>query len=707
MNCIHLKDNIDQLKCFYTNANSIIAKMDEFRQRVNGFDIAGVTETRANENIADAELHITGYNLFQRDRQIGRGVGVLLYVSEKLQSALEPLLSESKFEESIWCTITSGKSQLLVGVCYRSDSSPEINNELLPIDLGKAASMDMKHHMMVMGDFNYPEIDSLKHTVIGGNQSNAAKFFDMINDMYLYQHVTEPTRFRKDQCSLLDYVFTGEEDIIGDMEYQVPIGKSDHVCITWKMTLETLKEPEEESKFNFWKGKYDQINQELECIDWIQLLRQKSVEEMWQTFRWTIENLMVKFIPKKKSRRKMKTSWITKNTIKEMKGRSKLWKRYQQTKTEEDYEDYRRLRNKVNNMVRKDQENYRRNLIESFKDRPKKFYGYMRNLQTCRVNVSQLSRKDGTRTSTDNEIAEVLGEYFKDVFVKEETTDSGSLEDCPEVVLNMDIPEFNIDIVAKKLTQLDPTKAPGSDGLHPYLLKECAMNLARPLSMIFQRSFDTGDVPSDWKHADVSPIFKKGSRTDPGNYRPVSLTSLPCKIMETIIKENLLQHLERHTMISKLQHGFTRGRSCLTNLLESFEEWTRALDEGYGVDVIFLDYRKAFDTVPHRKLMKKLKNIGLTDKHLNWIRNFLTSRRMRVRVRGKFSRWFDVTSGVPQGSVLGLLLFLIFVNDLPSWIINSMRLFADDIKIWRKIRSDQDQISLQSDLDVLVDWTGE
>ena len=138
----------------------------------------------------------------------------------------------------------------------------------------------------------------------------------MTNDMYLYQHVTEPTRFRKDQCSLLDYVFTGEEDIIGDMKYQVPIGKSDHVCLTWKLTLETPKEPEEESKFNFWKGKYDQINQELECIDWIQLLRQKSVEEMWQTFRWTIENLMVKFIPKKKSRRKIKTSWITKTLLK-------------------------------------------------------------------------------------------------------------------------------------------------------------------------------------------------------------------------------------------------------------------------------------------------------------------------------------------------------------------------------------------------------
>ena len=152
--------------------------------------------------------------------------------------------------------------------------------------------------------------------------------------------------------------------------------------------------------------------------------------------------------------------------------------------------------------------------------------------------------------------------------------------------------------------------------------------------------------------------------------------------MEAVIKEKLTQLLEENKVISHLQHGFMSGRSCLTNLLESLECWTRALDEGYGIDVLFLDYRKAFDSVPHQRLIVKLKSLGITGKLLSWLTNFLTSRIMRVGIRGCFSEWILILSGIPQGSVLGPLLFLLFVNDLPDWILTSIRMFADDTKIW-------------------------
>jgi len=166
---------------------------------------------------------------------------------------------------------------------------------------------------------------------------------------------------------------------------------------------------------------------------------------------------------------------------------------------------------------------------------------------------------------------------------------------------------------------------------------------------VYQKSFDEGIVPSNWKEANVSPIFKKGKRTDAENYRPVSLTCVPCKVMESIVRDFLLAFLEGQDILSKFQHGFTKGRSCLTNLLETLETWTRLLDDGYGIDVIYLDYKKAFDTVSHEKLREKLRPYRITGKMLEWITEFLQNRIMRVGVHGSFSEWVAVLSGIPRG----------------------------------------------------------
>ena len=185
------------------------------------------------------------------------------------------------------------------------------------------------------------------------------------------------------------------------------------------------------------------------------------------------------------------------------------------------------------------------------------------------------------------------------------------------------------------------------------LLRSCAAAVAEPLSMIFTSSFESGEVPEDWRTAVIVPFYKKkGLRSDPTNYRPVSLTSVPCKIMESLIRHNLVEFTESNNILTKHQHGFMQCRSCLTNLLEALEAWMEALDEGLGVEVLFLDYRKAFDSVAHRKLIDKLQILGIQGNMLRWI-TFLTARTMRVGIRGSFSDWIQVLSGVPQGSVLG------------------------------------------------------
>jgi len=160
--------------------------------------------------------------------------------------------------------------------------------------------------------------------------------------------------------------------------------------------------------------------------------------------------------------------------------------------------------------------------------------------------------------------------------------------------------DFSPEAVMMKLEHLPMDKAPGPDGLHPLLLRSCAVAIAEPLSLIYNRSFAAGLVPSDWKIADIVPIFKKGAKDDPTNYRPVLLTSVQCKVMESPIKDSLKTFLDKKEAISNYQHGFTDGRSCLTNLLESLESWTQALDEGFDIDILYLDYRKAFDSVPHK-----------------------------------------------------------------------------------------------------------
>jgi len=353
-----------------------------------------------------------------------------------------------------------------------------------------------------------------------------------------------------------------------------------------------------------------------------------------------------------------------------------------------------------------DEDSYRKRILNGFKGKPKRFYGHMRKLQTVKDNVRALRKDDGHLTKNDEEAANTLAEHFQSIFTKEK---DGILPRGTDIRKPADIKvDFSEESVLKKLQGLAEDKSPGPDGIHPLFLKSCAMSLARPLAHIFQKSYDSSQIPSDWRTAHIMPIYKKaGARSDPANYRPVSLTSVVCKLMESIIKDALTHYLEVNAIISPHQHGFMTGRSCLTNLLETLECWTKALDEGLGIDVLYLDYRKAFDSVPHKRLIERINEYGITGKLLEWVRSFLYSRKTKVGIRGSFSDWFEVLSGVPQGSVLGPLLFLLFVNELPLWIVNNMRMFADDTKLWACIHSEADSQSLQDDLNKLVDWSNE
>ena len=239
------------------------------------------------------------------------------------------------------------------------------------------------------------------------------------------------------------------------------------------------------------------------------------------------------------------------------------------------------------------------------------------------------------------------------------------------------------------------------------VLKECSSSLAKPMYWIFRQSLETSQIPSDWKQALVTNIFKKGSKSKVGNYRPISLTSISCKFLEAIIRENIIEFLNKNSIINPNQYAFLEGKSCLTNLLATFEDWTATLDEGYGLDIIYYKktIRREFDTVPHCRLIKKLEAYGIQGKVARWVEAFLSARTQRVVLNGSKSEWALVLSGVRQGSVLGPLLFILYVNDIPDLVHCNIKMFADDIKLFTPVRSQEDQEHLQCDIATLENWT--
>jgi hypothetical protein len=335
---------------------------------------------------------------------------------------------------------------------------------------------------------------------------------------------------------------------------------------------------------------------------------------------------------------------------------------------------------------------------------PKKFWSFISNKKSESKGAAPLKAADGLSYSDPKKKADILNNQFSSVFNYNEPHDNiKELPGSSNIMDNINITERG---VHKLLKNLKIHKATGPDGIPGRLLKELADELTPVYTLFYQASLGQGIVPQTWKQADVVPIFKKGHKSKASNYRPVSLTSISCKMLEHIVTSNIMSHMEKYNLLTDTQHGFRKKRSCETQLIITINDIANSIDNRKQTDVILLDFSKAFDKVPHRRLMNKLHHYGIRNSTHKWISSFLENRSQTVIVEGARSDVAPVESGVSQGSVLGPSLFLIYINDLPSYIQkkSSVRLFADDCVLYRNIENEQDSRHLQEDLDALQKW---
>ncbi|MES9884664.1 MAG: reverse transcriptase family protein, partial [Sedimenticola sp.] len=533
------------------------------------------------------------------------------------------------------------------------------------------------------------------------------QFLEKVRDNYMFQHVKSATRYRAGEIdSILDLIFTNEENMVDNIEYLPPLGKSDHLTLVFRLKLYIDKPKCTEKRYNFFKGKYEKVNENLRRVEWEEVTGEdSSTNEAWGGLADIIETEINENIPVcKTSDRKYDTPWITKTAVDAVRNKRRKWIKYINQKSEENKEIYNSARNRASIEIRKAKVCYEKQLAENIKNDEKCFWRYVKSKTKTKDVVGNLEGENGNLVTESSERAEILNQFFTSVFTNENIVNIPEFEDR-----NFESPLTDIETseeeVRKLITKLKPGKSQGPDQINPKFLIETAETLLEPITKIFKKSLSDGEVPDIWKSANITALYKKGPKTKAENYRPISLTSVICKTLEKIVRDRIMKHMEDNNLFTKHQHGFRKGHSCATQLIEVCDKWTEELDKKNSVDVIFLDFQKAFDSVPYKRLFEKLKGYGIRGNVLKWIQSILDNRKQRVSLNGEYSKWSNVTSGIPQGSVIGPTLFLIYINDLPEVVQNTVKMFADDTKIFARVNNMHESNVLQNDINSLTTWS--
>ena len=689
------------------NCNSIrsIRKQGDFLSLIDAHNptiILGC-ESKLSSDIATYECFPKEYEVYRKDRN-SNGGGVFIAIDKKLTSKHETSLNRDC--ETVWASIQLANTQkLFVASHYRPPNSKVKDLEELESAIMEIHQTSRGKHpnCIIGGDFNCPGITwAQDQQQLTAQTAVERKLLDIYEQYDLTQHVHATTR--PASGNILDIMFSSKPNLITNTE--VHTGISDHNAVLATVdTRPKLHYSPTRKIFQFRKADFDSMN--LEALEFNSTFMMdnpslRSVEENWKIFKDHLNYLINKFVPSKLSKNKRHLPWVSRDIKRLMRKRERLYKIAREDPRKQHWASYNKLRNRVKKTVEEAHKDYVNGLGNSLKSgESKKFYSYIKLKRTENIGIPVL-QKDGAYKITDSDKAEALNLQFKSAFVEENPHDSPNLGPSPYPAIGGIT--FTKNGIVKLLRSIKPGKAGGPDNLPAHVLKELAYSIADVITFIFQQSYDQGKLPRDWLQARVTALYKKGDKMNPANYRPVSLTCLLCKTMEHVMFSHIASHLERYSILTPKQHGFRSGYSCSTQLVTAIHDWAETLNRKGQTDVALLDFSKAFDRVPHSRLATKLEYYGIQGNVLQWIKAFLCDRKQTVVVNGSSSRSCEVSSGVPQGTVMGPLLFLIFINDITKDLHSELRLFADDSTLYREIRCKDDHSKLQQDLTTLEKW---
>jgi hypothetical protein len=515
----------------------------------------------------------------------------------------------------------------------------------------------------------------------------------------LAQIQEDPTR----GDSILDLYFTNRPGLIKNSQSVPGIGDHD-MCVIDTDLKAKINKSHPRKIFQFNKAEWDTIRKEAEILNQHLISHfANDINENWVNFKSRLDTIITKNVPSNLSSTRHNLPWLDCSLKKLLRRKKRLFKKAKTSKCPIDFANYKTQKKTVQSKLKSAHDNYINNiLVESLQSKDTKpFWRYIKQRRQDSTGIAPI-KSDGKLVTDNKGKAELINKHFQSVFTKDDNIQNSRLVGEPSPPIDsLEITESG---VADLLKNLKVNKASGPDNIPNRVLKEIATEIAPFMTKLFQHSVNTGTLPKEWTTANIAPIFKKGNRHEAANYRPVSLTCVCCKLLEHIICRHLMDHLEKHNILTHLQHGFRSGHSCETQLLLTTHDILQQYDGNTQVDLAILDFSKAFDTVPHKRLLRKLSHYGIRGELNNWIGSFLTDRQQSVIIEGIASGSAEVLSGVPQGTVLGPILFLCHINDLPLSVKSRVRMFADDCLLYSPIRCYEDHLKLQSDLVALDEW---
>jgi len=705
------------LRCTLFNARSLLNKLPDLHSVLysGNYDCVFVTESWLNTDITDGFLDPDQqYTALRADRVIYGGGGVCVFVANKLNRSEISLRDSDHFNDEeidiLIIDIACKPNKYRFMLVYRRPIGGAAGS-----DAAKKLCGIMTRHInrtgptLVLGDLNCPDID----WSFSGPPGACHEFsiYDFCQSHGFSQCVSEATR----KANLLDVVCINEPILLSRVGVQPPFASSDHNSVTFDLLFQedddntTAASDGRGTRQYLWtQCDYQAMSDYLSSIDWSQMFYTNfTADDIWAAFCQQLDQAIDMFVPKVEVReRRSVRIWRYPRHIRRLMSRKlAVWHAYKSNRSDITLRaKYAETSANCCEAITRYEVYKETKIISS--GNIGAFYKYANKKLTSRSTVGTLSTPSGETAVNDIDKAELLNNYFSSVC----TQDDGKAPMLAPRLSGDGLGSVVFDAAklyaAVRRTKTKHPSSSGPDGYPVILMRSTISALAQPLTQMFSSFQSVGKLPTSWKSATVTPIYKKGPSSDPANYRPVSQTSIFSKLMERVVVADLTAYMLKNKLITKQQHGFISRRSTTTNLLESLSDWTLAINNRLTQTVIYVDFTKAFDTVSHPKLIAKLKAYGIHSELLLLVTDFLTGRVQRTRVGHSLSTSAFLDSGVVQGSCLGPLLFLIFINDLAEIFDPDIipKLYADDLKLYTTIESNTDNILLQQNVDRLADW---